>query len=299
MPLDAVSYKPPPMSRELRNRLIFGVLFASLVVGTLTYDLRQGGARGMMVLVIVITILGAREYVRLARSIAPGLGLLPVLLPALALALAPQAAWFGLPPAPWAVLAAGLGLGWVLIDQLFRRAIDGFFPHIGAGLLGIVYLGLPLNALIVLADLTSADGTRRGIGLLLAFLATVKLGDVSAFFGGKTFGRNKMCPSISPGKTWEGFACSFIGSIGGAYLVTWLASSYLGVPPFTGWWQPAVWGLILGPLGVVGDLAESAMKRAAAVKDSGASMPGFGGILDIFDALVIAAPVALLLAMIL
>jgi phosphatidate cytidylyltransferase len=287
------------MSRELRNRLTFGVIFAALVIGTLTFDFRHGGSQGMAVLVTVIISLGAREYVRLARSLAPGLGLAPVLVPALALALAPLAEQVGLPPAPWAVLVAGLGLGWVLIDQLFRRAIDGFFPHIGAALLGILYLGLPLHVLMVLADLPGQDGARRGIALLLVFVATVKLGDVTAFFTGKAFGRNKMCPSISPGKTWEGFAGSFLGSVGGAYLFTWLVGVGLGVAPFAGWWQPAVWGLILGPLGVLGDLAESAMKRAAAVKDSGGSMPGFGGVLDIYDALVIAAPVALLLARVL
>ena len=287
------------MSRELRNRLTFGVLFAALVIGTLTYDLRSGGVRGLAVLAAVIVLLGGREYVRMARSMAPGLALGSILVPALALALSPLAPALGLPAGPWGMVAAGIGLGWIFVDQLFRRAIDGFFPHVGAGLLGIAYLGLPLHALLCLADLTSADGSRRGMGLLLVFVATVKLCDVTAFFGGKAMGRNKMCPSISPGKTWEGFASSFIGSVGGAYLFTWIAVTYLGVTPFAGWWQPAVWGLILGPLGVLGDLAESAMKRAAAVKDSGASMPGFGGVLDIYDALVIAAPVALVLAYVL
>jgi phosphatidate cytidylyltransferase len=108
-----------------------------------------------------------------------------------------------------------------------------------------------------------------------------------------------MSPRISPGKTWEGFACSFVGAVGASYLFTWALGAWTGVGPFAGWWQPAVWGLVLGPLGVAGDLAESAMKRDASVKDSGSLMPGFGGWLDVLDALILAAPVAWLLAVLL
>jgi phosphatidate cytidylyltransferase len=284
------------MTTELRNRLTFGVLFAGLVVGAIFWDLSRTSDLGITVLAGVIVLLGAREFVRMGRSVAPDLAYPLVAIPALLVALEPLAPALGLPPGPWAVVALGLGLGVAFLDQLFRRGITGFFPQVGAVVLGIAYLGLPLNALIRLAELTEPDGVRRGIGLLLIFIATVKLGDVTAFFGGKMMGRNKMCPSISPGKTWEGFACSFVGSIGGAYLFTWLASAVFHAPPFAGWWQPLVWGVVLGPLGVLGDLAESAMKRAAAVKDSGRSMPGFGGVLDIYDALVIAAPVAYVLA---
>lgn len=160
-------------------------------------------------------------------------------------------------------------------------------------MLGIAYIGIPFLLLQRLAELP------HGTQLLLVFIAAVKLGDVTAFFGGKALGRNKMCPSISPGKTWEGFACSFIGAIGGSYLFAWLPTCWGFEPPFPSWWQAAVWGLVLGPLGVLGDLAESCMKRAARMKDSGASMPGFGGILDILDALIIAAPAAYVLARIL
>jgi phosphatidate cytidylyltransferase len=279
------------MSQELRNRLIFGVLFAALVIGAI-------GARvpwGLPLLVGVIVLLGAREFVRLGRSLAPALAYPLVAVPALAVALAAWCPERG----GAALLALGLAIAAVLIEQMARRGIDGIFPQVGTALFGICYLGLPLHLLGGLGQTAAADGAPRGLGLLLVFVATVKLCDVTAFFGGKALGRNKMCPSISPGKTWEGFACSFIGAVGGAYLFTWLAGLWLGVQPFPLAWQPLVWGLILGPLGVLGDLAESAMKRAAAVKDSGSSMPGFGGVLDIYDALVIAAPVACLLARVL
>ncbi len=282
------------MSVELRNRLIFGVLFAAVVTGAVAADVARGGHLGVAALAVIAVTLGTREYVRLARSAAPGLSLAPLLVANLALALLPSAARTG---GPFAALAAGdgalvvigLALGWALLEQLFRRGPDGIFAQVGAVALGIAYLGVPFLLLQSLAALPT------GGQLLLAFIAAVKFGDVAAFFGGKAFGRRKLCPAISPGKTWEGFLFSFVGAIGGSYLFTWLPTTWGAAPAFPGWWQPAVWGLVLGPLGVLGDLAESCLKRAAGAKDSGHSMPGFGGILDILDALIIAAPAAYLL----
>ena len=90
-----------------------------------------------------------------------------------------------------------------------------------------------------------------------------------------------------------------VGSVGGTYLFTFILSTLYVHQPFASWWQPAVWALVLGPIGVAGDLAESCMKRDAAVKDSGAAVPGFGGFLDILDALILTAPAAYLLALVL
>ncbi len=292
------------MTVELRNRIIFGVLFASLVTAAVASDVTRGAHLGTTVLALIGVIVGSLEYVRLARVIAPGISLAPVLIANVLLALLPVAdSLFVAHPvsgnaavvvhAEGAALIIGLALGWLLLEQMFRRGPDGIFAHVGASLLGIAYLGIPFLLLQRMAALPT------GGALLLVFIAAVKCGDVTAFFGGKAFGRHKMCPAISPGKTWEGFASSFAGAIGGSYLFTWLPTTWGSPMPFPGWWQPAVWGLALGPLGVLGDLAESCLKRAAGQKDSGTSMPGFGGILDVLDALIIAAPAAYLLARIL
>lgn len=289
------------MTVELRNRIIFGLLFASLVTAAVASDVTRGAHLGTTILALIGVVVGSREYVRLARAIAPGISLAPVLITNVLLALLPVAdSLFVAHPvsgnaavvvhAEGAALIIGLALGWLLLEQMFRRGPDGIFAHVGASLLGIAYLGIPFLLLQRMAALPT------GGALLLVFIAAVKCGDVTAFFGGKAFGRNKMCPAISPGKTWEGFASSFVGAIGGSYLFTWLPTTWGSQMPFPGWWQPAVWGLALGPLGVLGDLAESCLKRAAGQKDSGTSMPGFGGILDVLDALIIAAPAAYLLA---
>ncbi|MCK6489642.1 MAG: phosphatidate cytidylyltransferase [Planctomycetes bacterium] len=295
------------MSAELRNRLVFGVVFAALVVGAITADLGLPGHFGVLAMALLLAVPAGREYARLARAVAPQARLAPVLVVSLLLV---AEAWAHSQPAaaaligglPLAVCLIALGLVWTAIQQMARLGIEGVFANLGATMLGILYIGVPFSLVVRLACIEGppeAGGAARGGLLLIMFLAAVKLGDVAAFFGGRSLGRHKMCPGISPGKTWEGFACSFIGSVGGSFLVAWLCQALSGHSPFAGWWQPLVWGLVLGPLGAMGDLVESCFKRAAAMKDSGASMPGFGGVLDLYDAVVLAIPVAYLLALVL
>ena len=286
------------MSTELRNRIIFGVLLASLVVAAVAMDVSLQAHYGTAAMALIGVLIGTREYVRLARSHAPEASVVPVIVANVLLVSLPTVELLGGPLSDLArgdgaTAIIGLALGWALLEQIFRRGPDGIFAHVGVVLFGIAYLGIPFLLLQRMAAFPA------GGSLLLVFIGAVKCGDIAAFFGGKTFGRNKMCPSISPGKTWEGFASSFIGAVGGSYLFMWLPTTWGATPAFTGWWQPAVWGLVLGPLGVLGDLAESCMKRAAGSKDSGTSMPGFGGMLDVLDALIIAAPAAYLLARVL
>jgi phosphatidate cytidylyltransferase len=286
------------MSHELRNRIVFGLLFAALATIAVATDVSRQSHVGTATMAFIGVIIGSREYVRLARTLVPQLSLIPVLGANVLLVALPMV---GLVDGPWADFAngdaaatiIGVALGCALLEQMFRRGPQEIFAHVGATMLGIAYLGIPFLLLQRMAALPT------GGALVLVFIAAVKCSDVTAFFGGKTFGRHKMCPSISPGKTWEGFACSFIGAIGGSYLFAWLPTTWGAQPPFAGWWQPAVWGVILGPLGVLGDLAESCLKRAAGRKDSGTVMPGFGGMLDVLDALIIAAPAAYLLSRVL
>ena len=286
------------MRPELRNRLIFGIVIAGLMIGGLAHDLTRGSHLAVIGVGVLALIAAAIEYIRLARAHAVHARLAPLLVVGVALVVAPhvRGQTHDLPIVP---LILACGLLWTVLAQMFRYATEGFFANVGATLLGMIYLGVSLNLLQHLALIEAPGNPGRGTQLLLVFLGTAKLGDVAAYFGGRAFGKHKMSPRISPGKTWEGFAFSFVGAVGGAYLFTWAAAAICGQSPFDGWWQPLVWGLVLGPLGVAGDLAESAMKRDAAVKDSGAAVPGFGGVLDILDAIILAAPVAFLLALVL
>ncbi len=130
---------------------------------------------------------------------------------------------------------------------------------------------------------------QRTPALLLAFLVVVWIADTAAYFAGRRFGRNKLAPLVSPGKTWEGVAGAFLGVI--LYFMMLGALRLPVLPDLLRW---PVLGVFLGmtALGIVGDLFESWMKREAGVKDSGTLLPGHGGVLDRIDALTSSLPLA-------
>jgi phosphatidate cytidylyltransferase len=127
--------------------------------------------------------------------------------------------------------------------------------------------------------------------VLLFAMTIVMVADISAYFAGKRFGKNKLAPAISPGKTWEGVIGAMIGVSVYVVIVGWVEGLFRQYPLFpwvvvAGWWWVA--------LAVIGDLFESAIKRQAGVKDSGALLPGHGGLLDRIDALTSTLPFAAL-----
>jgi phosphatidate cytidylyltransferase len=144
--------------------------------------------------------------------------------------------------------------------------------------------GLPVlvPAFVALARLQTSEGIARG-PLLVFFLALlVCAADVGAYFAGRRFGRHKLAPRVSPGKTWEGAA-------GGAVLVAlvaWIGALRFDLPALA----LMTFGVGIATVSVIGDLTESMFKRAAALKDSGGILPGHGGMLDRLDSVTAAAP---------
>ena len=137
----------------------------------------------------------------------------------------------------------------------------------------------------------------QGMLLLLLVMAVVWISDSAAYFSGRRFGRRKLAPSISPGKTWEGVAGALLAV--GLYGVVWIGAGQAYFPKTLGASRaPAAWMLVLlwllAAAGIYGDLFESALKRRAGVKDSGTILPGHGGMLDRIDALIAALPLAAL-----
>ena len=122
--------------------------------------------------------------------------------------------------------------------------------------------------------------------LPLGWFVLIWLNDTGAYFAGRAFGRHKLAPSISPGKTWEGWFGGMVASV----LAGWVLSNVLSLD--VSWWALA---LVVSVLGPAGDLTQSALKRRAGVKDSGQLLPGHGGILDRFDSHIFAAPLAAIL----
>lgn len=161
------------------------------------------------------------------------------------------------------------------------------------GAIGMVYLGALFSSLVLLRDLPGRISVHpfgwadRGAWLLLFVAACVWATDTFAYFAGRSFGRRKLAPKLSPGKTVEGF----IGGLLGAMVTGGLFAAWIHLPLPVGLAISGMAGIV-GPLG---DLFESALKRELGLKDFGRVMPGHGGILDRFDSLLFVAPLAYLM----
>lgn len=167
---------------------------------------------------------------------------------------------------------------------------------VAANLLGFIYLAFLFNFAARLVFIVPGEGQVPGALVLLWVIAVTKFTDMGAYIIGSAIGKRKMIPHVSPGKTWEGF--------GGAILFALLAGCGLyagfkedvggfatGLHVLGGWGQVIVLSIGLSLLAVVGDLAESVVKRSLEVKDSGQMLPGIGGALDLIDSLCFTAPV--------
>jgi phosphatidate cytidylyltransferase len=172
----------------------------------------------------------------------------------------------------------------------FRAPLIQVLPDTAQGLFGLIWIAYPLTLIPLLWK------QEDGPALVLFLMVCVWAGDIAALYIGKAFGKNKLAPRLSPGKTWEGSIASIIGSIAAAGLVIWIgdlltARGNLILHITEPIWQTLALAAVLNIAAQLGDLLESAVKRGAGVKDSGTMLPGHGGILDRIDALLLAAPV--------
>lgn len=174
------------------------------------------------------------------------------------------------------------------VPTLLRR-----FPT----LYGFAYLPFMLASLIAIARMK--DGhllTAKSVGLyyvVWVFVAT-KFTDVGGLLIGVPFGKHKLAPTISPAKSWEGCLGGLAASAGASALFAWLLRDAFGIG-FMVPWKAAVLALPLAVLSIPSDLVESVFKRLAGAKDSGATIPGIGGALDLIDSMVLTSPAALIL----
>ena len=153
-------------------------------------------------------------------------------------------------------------------------------------LLGLLYVSFLFNFVALLAFMPGDRAENRFI--LIYLLAVTKFSDVGAYVVGSLFGRHKMIPRISPGKTWEGFAGAILTSLVISIALVHVMGGRVQAISFA---DSIILGLLLPLVSVVGDLAESVVKRDASIKDSGRSIPGIGGALDLIDSILFTAPV--------
>ncbi|MBC8470053.1 MAG: phosphatidate cytidylyltransferase [Planctomycetes bacterium] len=179
-------------------------------------------------------------------------------------------------PETYLIFLSAFVLFALLLHQYMFHSISGVLANCGASYFSILYLGL-LSGFCVNIRL------EFGTWPLLMFIFVVKSADIGAYTIGSIFGRHKFSPKISPGKTWEGMG----GAVAFAIIV---AIGFALSCDIMSWWFAIIFGACLAFIGQIGDLVESMIKRDAEQKDSANKVPGFGGILDIIDSPLVAAP---------
>ncbi|MFN7766497.1 MAG: phosphatidate cytidylyltransferase [Planctomycetaceae bacterium] len=292
-------------------RLVFGPILIAAFVALLWADLRLGPRAPLLALLVLsISLRMCWEYVsllnvrtfrldwRVLAALAGGVVLanwIPLAGPLGSATTEPGAPGPGLGLARLGPSMVILGLAQMVlfIRAMFRfREPGNTLENLGAEFLGLGYV----------AVFASCTAQLRWVGEgLLAYVplaslvVTVKCGDTSAYFVGRAVGGRKMAPLISPGKTVAGGIAAIVGGMLGGWL--WLRYA---IPALTGQaagpaWALAIYGALIAAAGLLGDLAESLIKRDVGQKDAPALFPGFGGLLDIVDSVLFCGPLALLL----
>jgi phosphatidate cytidylyltransferase len=175
----------------------------------------------------------------------------------------------------------------IFVRQIAHRSTNRPWETVAGTLLGVIYVAFLLG---FVSKLLTAWGDAVGRLLVLYLVAVVKFTDIGAYFVGCAIGRHKMIPRISPAKTWEGTVGGEVTAIGVSLAFAHFAAGRLEVFHLDPW-RAAGLGFVLAVAGILGDLVESVFKRAAGVKDSGTIIQGMGGLLDVLDSLLFAAPV--------
>ncbi len=259
----------------LRQRIITALVMAVVLVGTVLY----GDTHWVSVLFALVLLAATRELLALTVNAA----LAPALVGGAAFALLFW--WSSALIAPQLIYLQSLAgvVLWLLIALGFK-----FYRHSGNWPMParVLALGLGLGLLWICVHCLVFLHREYG-GLMLLYLFTlVWIADIGAYFSGRAFGRHKLAPAISPGKTWEGV-------LGGVFAnLVWISLIYMlkddwGMSPFAF----LLIGIATVSVSIVGDLFESVIKREAGAKDSGKLLPGHGGVLDRIDSVIAASPV--------
>jgi len=293
----------------MKRRLIFGPVLIAVLLGLLLLDqaletaafpawLAWANKGGGIVILALGMVAAARAGVELARMFKV-MGIMAhsrhlasaaaagVLAGSLTISAHEQTVW-GVSSGAVMGTAAALVVLLSMLAYIRDKDLKGAAGAVAAAIFAFVFMGVVLGFLLAIRR-------EYGVWVMLSVIAIVKACDSGAYFTGTAIGKHKLIPWISPGKTWEGLVGGVI--TGGLFAVGLLWLGHTMAPAAVErisamtYSQAAIVGLILGAVGQAGDLSASVVKRDAGVKDAGRILPGFGGMVDMLDSLVIAAPV--------
>jgi len=274
----------------LGRRILTAAVLIALVLAALF--LLESRAFGVVLLIVVL--MAALEWAKLIGWKGQGALVFAgaLLLSGVVLLFGPIGFARGFPDAVVLAVCGAATLFWVFVAPPW--VVRRWTPRASIVLALVGWIVL-MGAWVALVELKA-----RSPGLVLAAMAIVWIADTAAYFGGRSFGKHKLAPEVSPGKTWEGVYCGIAGvGIYALVLVPFAASA--GYESDVRSATIALWvafAAALAAISVVGDLFESLLKRHAGVKDSGHVLPGHGGVLDRTDALLAAMPPAALAALV-
>ena len=267
-PVEPTEPQASRAGRDLPAAIAVGVLLAAVGIGSLFFDKRY-----FLVLAAAAMLAAVWELGRALKVADVALPTPPLYLGVL-----------GVIAAGWYAGAGGvaLGLGLTVLLVLVWRSLrgpDGYLADSAAGAFTVGYLLLAGGFATLMVR--EEDGPFR----VLAWLLLVVASDIGGYAVGVLAGRHPMAPSVSPKKSWEGFAGSVLACVTlGIVVVVWGLSG--------SWWAGAALGLCMAMAATLGDLAESLLKRDIGVKDMGSLLPGHGGVMDRLDSIALSAPIA-------
>jgi len=286
---DSTTPAPAPSKRAVFARRTASTLLLWAVVTGIFYSMQPAAYLG---LIIVLTLLATMEYFRMVQE--DGVHCYP------RLGLVAAAAYCGVlfhtfnnggKAIPGDIdLFAIAFVAMAAFTLQLRYPVHGndVLLSVASNVLGFVYIPFLFGFAARITFMVPGPEAVPGAWLLLWLLAVTKFTDMGAYIVGSMIGKNKMIPHISPGKTWEGFAGALLFSQLAACGLYALLPGKLAV--LAGWQHVIALGFILCILAVIGDLAESVVKRALGAKDSGKMLPGIGGSLDLIDSICFTAP---------
>lgn len=285
------------------KRTIVGVVLIVLmgVLLWLDWRLEQSSLRGLPLAAVVMLLVSAGylELSRLAEVTGVSISRFSGMVCTIMVGTLPFWRQAPVGGAHWASLTQVVLAVVVLVlfaEQMIRYGTAGAIKRIGVSLLAVCYLGV-CGAVVL--DIRMQFGVKA----FVLFLLAVKAADIGAYFTGSAFGRHKMARRISPGKSWEGLAGGLVFSAAVAVGFVVAADRLLGGDNLAGrigLVGAACFAVVVGLFGQIADLCESTIKRDAGIKDAGTSAGPFGGVMDVIDSPLLAAPVAyIVLAMLL
>jgi len=275
--------------KELKQRLIVASL-AIIFVGALVFFSYVPIVQGCLVLVVAaLAGIGVWEYAQLAKAkgLSPASKLMIVVTVCEVLAFYTSITYPALSKLSLLIMV----LGFISFFIAHFKKKGNAILHVAVELFGVCYLAIPFSFMLgILNPFVRHGAIQDGRWWIIYLIAVTKITDVGGYFVGKLFGRHRLAPHLSPKKTVEGAIGGFLSALALSIFMS-LGSKSLGIESFDLELFDAIWmGMMIAILALVGDLAESLLKRDALVKDSN-SLPGLGGVLDMLDSLLFTSPV--------